>query len=222
VSQKLKACVLIYSGGLDSTVLLHELARGGMEVHALNINYGQRHVKERAFAEHNCNTLRVPITFIDLPLGPVMRGSSQTDPTVPVPHGHYEDESMRLTVVPNRNMIMLAVAGAHAISSGVDTITYAAHAGDHAIYPDCRREFVDAMRFAFHACHFTAIHLLAPYLDVKKSDIVLRGVKFEVDFKNTWSCYEGDIIHCGKCGTCVERKEAFAVANVPDPTEYGQ
>jgi 7-cyano-7-deazaguanine synthase len=137
-----------------------------------------------------------------------------------VPDGHYEDDSMRQTVVPNRNMIMMSVAAAHAISCGADAVAYAAHAGDHAIYPDCREVFVRACAAALAVCHYTDIRLLTPFLRMSKRDIVRRGVDASVPFGLTWSCYKGGERHCGKCGTCTERREAFLLAGVPDPTEY--
>src|SRR5439155_25256148 len=141
----------------------------GFQVHPFSINYGQRHVKELGFAESNCKSLGLDLTLLDLSLREIMKGSSQTDLSVEVPRGHYADATMKATVVPNRNMILLALAGAYAISLKADTICYAAHAGDHTIYPDCRPEFVEHMRFVFHACHFTPIHLLTPFLYIKKS-----------------------------------------------------
>ena len=127
---------------------------------------------------------------------------------------------MKSTVVPNRNMIMLSLAAARAIAVGADGVAYAAHSGDHAIYPDCRPEFADAVAAALRICHYTPIELERPFVDMTKADIVRLGAELGVDFSKTWSCYKGGEKHCGKCGTCVERREAFRLAGVPDPTEY--
>jgi 7-cyano-7-deazaguanine synthase len=128
---------------------------------------------------------------------------------------------MRVTVVPNRNMILLAVAIGHAIASGADAVAYGAHAGDHAVYPDCRPAFAEAMAEAAGLCHYDpGVTLLRPFIDRTKADIVRLGAALGVPFALTWSCYEGGVRHCGRCGTCVERREAFTLAGVPDPTEY--
>jgi 7-cyano-7-deazaguanine synthase len=127
---------------------------------------------------------------------------------------------MKLTIVPNRNMLLLATAGAYALSRDTHTVAYAAHAGDHTIYPDCRPQFVSAMQLAFERCDFTPLTLHAPFLSITKADIVTLGASLHVPFALTYSCYEGREAHCGRCGTCTERKEAFQLAGVPDPTEY--
>ncbi|MDX1963985.1 MAG: 7-cyano-7-deazaguanine synthase QueC [Pirellulales bacterium] len=213
--------VLIYSGGLDSTVLLHDLLDQGDQVVALSIDYGQRHRRELIHAEKISKTTGVEWQIADLsPLVPFLAGSSQTSPEIAVPHGHYAAESMKLTVVPNRNMIMLAVAAGWAISLRADRVSYGAHTGDHTIYPDCRPEFVDAMQSALRLADWHPLLLHTPYLQLTKAQIVRRGAALGVDFSQTWSCYEGGAQHCGMCGTCTERKEAFALAGVADPTEY--
>lgn len=213
--------ILILSGGLDSSVLLHHLVTEGHVVKTLAFNYGQRHSRELSFAAYQAQKAGVP--HIQLPmmcLLPVLGGSSQTDKNIPVPHGHYEEESMKATVVPNRNMIMLSIATAFAISEKFDAVAFAAHAGDHAIYPDCRKKFTQALGRALALCHYTPIQLLQPFADMSKTDIVLRGQGLGVDFFRTYSCYEGEEFHCGKCGTCTERIMSFAEAKVPDPTIY--
>jgi 7-cyano-7-deazaguanine synthase len=149
-----------------------------------------------------------------------MRNSSQTDDDIAVPHGHYTDESMKVTVVPNRNMVLLSVAIAEAISTGCENVAIAAHIGDHTIYPDCRAMFLLAMRDAARECHFEPIEILAPFIACTKAEIVHDGAELKVPFELTWSCYEGKAFHCGECGTCVERKEAFQIAGVTDPTVY--
>ena len=137
-----------------------------------------------------------------------------------IPEGHYEDENMKSTVVPFRNGIMLAVACGLAESRGLQHVMIANHGGDHAIYPDCRPGFVDAMSRAMSEGTYEGVTLLAPYTDMTKADIARRGAELGVDFSLTYSCYKGGERHCGRCGTCVERREAFSLAGVPDPTDY--
>lgn len=214
--------VVSLSGGLDSTVLAHHLHARGELIECVAVDYGQRHRVELRYASAIAARLGVPFTVVDLSglASTVMGDSSQTDPNVPVPHGHYADASMRVTVVPNRNMMLLAVATATAITAGGDAVAYAAHAGDHAIYPDCRPEFADAMAQAMALAHYTPITLARPFIGWSKADIVREGARLGVPFAETWSCYEGGTVHCGQCGTCVERREAFLLAGVPDPTPY--
>lgn len=213
--------VAIFSGGLDSTVLLHELLAAGDEVLALSVDYGQRHRIELEHAERIAGGLGLEWQIADLSrISGLLAGSSQTSADMPVPHGHYAEESMKQTVVPNRNMIMLAVAAGWAIGRKADRLAYGAHAGDHTIYPDCRPEFVAAMRLALGLADWHKLELFCPFLTLSKAGIVTRGAALGVDFAATWSCYEGGRIHCGLCGTCHERREAFALAGVPDPTVY--
>ena len=216
----MKALVL-FSGGLDSTVLATQLKVDGAETRLLSIDYGQRHARELKRAEQIAQALELPQQVLRLPdLGPLLGGSSLTDEKVELPEGHYAEESMKATVVPNRNMILLALAGGHALSIGFDTIAYAAHAGDHTIYPDCRPEFADAMETALGLADWEKLSLHRPFVHLSKTDLVKKGVELDAPLHLTWSCYAGREIHCGKCGTCVERKEAFALAKIPDPTEY--
>jgi 7-cyano-7-deazaguanine synthase len=213
--------ILIYSGGLDSTTLLYQLKAQGRDVKALSINYGQRHSKELDFAKKNCEVLGVEHRTVDLSsLKPLLGGSSQTDASVEVPEGHYAAENMKLTVVPNRNMLMLSVAAAWAIAEKADTIAYAAHSGDHAIYPDCREEFVDALNKALGLADWHMVQIERPFINISKSAIVKLGNDLKVPWANAWSCYKGGDIQCGRCGTCVERVNAFREAGVLDPTEY--
>lgn len=223
-------CVLCYSGGLDSTVLLCDLLHRGHEVRALTVHYGQRHVREIYAAEAITKKFGISDCIwhcLDLGPGmlPLMEGSSQTQSNqsrynIDVPEGHYTEDSMKATVVPNRNMILLSLAGAWAISTKSDCVAYAAHAGDHAIYPDCRPAFTNAMREALVLADWHTVDLIRPFIHMTKADIVRRGYDLKVPFEMTWSCYKGLDKHCGKCGTCVERKEAFELAGIPDPTEY--
>jgi 7-cyano-7-deazaguanine synthase len=216
----MKALVL-FSGGLDSTVLAAQLLADGAETRLLSIDYGQRHAKELQQAEKIAEALGLPHRILRLPdLGPLLGGSSLTDNQVELPEGHYAEESMKATVVPNRNMILLALAGGHALSLRFNTIAYAAHAGDHTIYPDCRPEFADAMENALELADWEKLFLHRPFVHLSKTDLVKKGAELDAPLHLTWSCYAGREKHCGKCGTCVERKEAFALAKVPDPTEY--
>ena len=213
--------VLIYSGGIDSTVLLYDLLNSGHDVQALSVNYGQRHSKELDCAKSLCKQLNVENHAADLTaLNPLLSGSSLTSPHVQVPEGHYEDESMKATVVPNRNMILLSIATGWAMSTGASSVSYAAHSGDRAIYPDCREEFADAMNSVMEIAGWDKVSLNRPFSSLTKADIVKLGDELDVPFEQTWSCYKGGQVHCGVCGTCVERREAFQLAGVTDPTIY--
>ena len=213
--------VVLFSGGLDSTVLASHLLSQGAEVRLLSIDYGQRHAKELAHGEALAKHMNLPRKSLLLPdLGDLLKGSSLTDDSVELPEGHYAEESMKATVVPNRNMILLALAGGYALSSGFDTIAYAAHAGDHFIYPDCRPEFAEAMEKALGLADWNDLSLYRPFVDMTKAKLVRLGTELGTPLEMTWSCYAGMDVHCGKCGTCVERKEAFELAKVPDPTKY--
>lgn len=213
--------VAIFSGGLDSTILVEQLRQAGDEVLALSIDYGQRHRKELEFARATAQRLKIEWQLADLrAITPLLAGSSLTSADVPVPHGHYAEDSMKATVVPNRNMIMLALAAGWALSRKCERVAYGAHAGDHTIYPDCRPAFVESMRTAFGLADWEQLELYCPFLNWSKADIVREGQRLAVDFARTWSCYEGGTIHCGECGTCVERREAFTLAGLTDPTPY--
>lgn len=214
--------ISIISGGMDSVSMLYFYSRQGHEVHALTFNYGQRHKKEIVYAQQAAKDISANWDLIDLSnLTKHIGGSSLTD-NIPVPDGHYAEENMKITVVPNRNAIMLAIAYGVAVAEQVDAVAIANHAGDHFIYPDCRPEFIrsfDAMqKKAVEG--FANITLLSPFLEISKSDIVKIGSAAGLDFSKTWSCYKGGELHCGTCGTCVERKEAFQLAGVQDPTIY--
>ena len=220
--------VSLFSGGLDSTTLAYLLREQGHELRLLSVNYGQRHYRELNAAQAIAYELGYAdeggivawatghLKGIDFTLD----GSSQTNGGIEVPEGHYAEESMKATVVPNRNMLLLATATAWAISTGSDAVAYGAHAGDHAIYPDCRPQFVAAMAAVMKLCDYKPIELLAPFISLTKADIVKLGAELAVPFEKTWSCYQGGDIHCGRCGTCVERIEAFQLAGIYDATEY--
>lgn len=213
--------VLIMSGGLDSSTLLGKLVSDGHEVKALGIDYGQRHSKELQAARQICAHYGIQFDIADLrSLKGLLAGSSQTSDDIAVPEGHYAEESMKLTVVPNRNMIMLSVAIGHAISLKYDAVAYGAHSGDHAIYPDCREEFATAVAECAQLADWHVVEMMRPFIGISKTDIARLSYQLGVPVQLTWSCYKGGAKHCGKCGTCVERIEAFRDADVPDPTEY--
>lgn len=221
--------VVLLSGGVDSTVLLYERKRLNDEiVAAISFDYGQRHSCELTAATKVAEAAGVTHVVVPFPaLAGLLPGSSLTDRSVPVPHGHYKDQTMKVTVVPNRNMILISVAAAIAISREACVVFYAAHGGDHTIYPDCREEFVAAVSAAVQAGNWGKIEVQAPYVKNAKASIVGWGDKMGVPFGLTWSCYDPqpadgpeELIHCGLCGTCVERREAFAYAGVKDPTIY--
>jgi len=212
--------VVLLSGGMDSAVLLADLLDAGNVVEALSFDYGQRHRRELDAANAVARYYGVPHSVLPLPLAALAPTSSQTNEAIPVPHGHYADESMRVTVVPNRNMVMLSIAIARAIATGATAVAFAAHSGDHAVYPDCRQAFIEAMRKAARLCDYAPIQIDTPYCLLTKAEIAERGQRLAVPFELTYSCYEGAEAHCGACGTCVERREAFELARVSDPTDY--
>lgn len=217
-------CVLCFSGGLDSTVLLYQLRRMDMDVHCLSVHYGQRHEVELERAAKISAYLNLDENhhqYADLSkVRRLLAASSQTSREIDVPEGYYTDETMKATVVPNRNMILLSLATAWGITLKAHHVAYAAHAGDHAIYPDCRKDFVVAMHQAIGLCDYKSPKLITPFVYMTKADIVKLGVELRVPFDMTYSCYKGGIKHCGRCGTCAERKEAFQLAGISDPTEY--
>ncbi|MFM8905807.1 MAG: 7-cyano-7-deazaguanine synthase QueC [Verrucomicrobiota bacterium] len=211
---------LIYSGGVDSTVLLAHLLAEGREVHCLSVDYGQRHRRELEAARAICAHYGVDHRLADLRALAPLFGSNALTGGVKVPEGHYEEESMKATVVPNRNMLLISVATAWAVSLRAESVAYGAHGGDHAIYPDCRPEFAEALDRAVRLADWHEVRLERPFVKMDKAAIVRRGAELDVPFGLTWSCYVGGERHCGKCGTCVERKEAFRLAGVADPTDY--
>ncbi len=213
--------ILSYSGGLDSTVLLWYLLAEGHEIRCLGVNYGQRHKKELEAARALCSLRGIEYEVADLSsLQKMFAGSSQTSKEIEVPEGHYAEESMKLTVVPNRNMVLLSLATSWAVATKSDRVAYAAHHGDHAIYPDCRSEFAEAMNTAITLCDWHPVQLWRPFIDNTKASLVSWGDRLGVPFEKTWSCYKGQEFHCGKCGTCTERREAFQLTGVKDPTQY--
>ena len=212
--------VVIYSGGMDSFTVLNKALQQGHEVYALSFDYGQRHVKELKVAAQVCEKLGVSHKIVDISaINQLIGGSSLTD-DIEVPEGHYEEESMKSTIVPNRNMILLSLAVGYAVSLKASKVYYGAHSGDHAIYPDCRPEFVQKMDDVCRIANYDAVEIFSPYLNNTKIDILTDGLKMGLDYSQTWTCYNGRDKACGKCGACQERLEAFALNNVTDPIEY--
>lgn len=216
-----KDCVIILSGGMDSVTLLHEYK--DRIALAITFDYGSNHAaREIACARENAAALG--IEHITIPLG-FMHDyfrSSLLEGSDAIPEGHYKDENMKSTVVPFRNGIMLSIACGLAESRGLDFVMIANHGGDHAIYPDCRATFITSMSAAMSYGTYKQVKILAPYTGITKTDICRRGAALGVDYSKTYSCYKGGENHCGKCGTCVERKEAFREAGVIDPTKYDE
>lgn len=214
--------IVICSGGLDSVTLAYKVAKERELSKLISFDYGQRHKKELAFAALCAEHLGVPHVSLDIShIGTELTGSALTD-DVGVPDGHYAQDTMKQTIVPNRNAIMLTIAYGVACSDGAEVVATAVHGGDHFIYPDCRPEFIQSFaEMQRHALEgFSSIELYTPFLNMSKADIVKTGAKLDVPFAQTWSCYKGGDQHCGRCGTCVERQEAFDLAGAADPTEY--
>ncbi|MDY4409826.1 MAG: 7-cyano-7-deazaguanine synthase QueC [Prevotella sp.] len=211
--------VIIVSGGMDSITMLYEykdsIALG------ISFNYGSNHnAREIPFAEMHCHKLGIPHITIDLAFMPKYFKSSLLEGADAIPEGNYDDENMRSTVVPFRNGIMLSIAIGIAESNGLQYVMMANHSGDHAIYPDCRPEFVGNMSEAAKAGTYNHVEILSPYTNISKADIARKGKALGIDYSQTWSCYKGGEKHCGKCGTCRERREALREAGIVDTTVY--
>jgi 7-cyano-7-deazaguanine synthase len=216
----MKAVALV-SGGMDSVVALHHMLEMHEIVACLSFHYGSKHNdREIPFAIWHADKLGIPHLTIPLAFIGGQFKSDLLKSGGEIPKGHYEEQSMKQTVVPFRNGIMLAVAAGFAESKGAEGLVIAAHSGDHAIYPDCREEFMQAMGDAIRLGTYAKVELLRPFIAMTKADIARRGHELGVDYSRTWSCYVGGETHCGECGTCVERREAFLLASVPDPTTY--
>lgn len=215
----MKNSVIIVSGGMDSITLLYdhkdEIALG------ISFDYGSNHnAREIPFAKMHCERLGIKHITINLDFMHQYFKSSLLDGAEAVPEGHYADDNMKSTVVPFRNGIMLSIAIGIAESNNLDQVFIANHGGDHTIYPDCRPEFINAIDAAATAGTYNNVKVVAPYTKITKSDIARIGKKLGIDYTETWSCYKGGEVHCGKCGTCVERKEALAEAGIEDKTIY--
>ena len=215
----MKNSVIIVSGGMDSITLLYdhkdEIALG------ISFDYGSNHnAREIPFAKMHCERLGIKHITINLDFMHQYFKSSLLDGAEAIPEGHYADDNMKSTVVPFRNGIMLSIAIGIAESNNLDQVFIANHGGDHTIYPDCRHEFINAIDAAATAGTYNNVKVVAPYTKITKSDIARIGKKLGIDYTETWSCYKGGEVHCGKCGTCVERKEALAEAGIEDKTIY--
>lgn len=213
---------VICSGGLDSVTLAYKVAREFDLLGLISFDYGQRHKKELDYAAKCACALGVSHDIIDIAqVGKLLSGSALTD-NIAVPDGHYAEDTMKITIVPNRNAIMLAVAYGVAASRKADAVATAVHGGDHFIYPDCRPGFIKSFEVMQNEAleGYADIKLYTPFLNMTKGEIAAEAARLNVPVEDTWSCYKGGEVHCGTCGTCVERQEAFAQAGVTDPTIY--
>lgn len=219
----MKTCV-VCSGGLDSITLTYKVAQDENRIltRLISFDYGQRHKKELNYAKIHADKLGVPHHIIDISnVGASLTGSALTD-NIDVPDGHYAEDQMKITVVPNRNAIMLAIAYGIASANNDESVATAVHGGDHFIYPDCRPDFIESFAAMQNQAldGLSEITLYTPYLNKSKTEIAADTGTYAVPVKDTWSCYKGGEIHCGRCGTCVERREAFDLAGIQDPTIY--
>ena len=219
--------VVIASGGVDSSTLLYKTVKEDYETYVLTFIYGQKHIREIKSAKKICEGLNVHHKVIDLSvLKDILSGSALTDSGVEVPEvpetAEYF-ETLKTTIVPNRNSIFLSIAIGCAVSIGANYVFFGAHHSDRGVYPDCRREFVEAFEHAERLANDSSLLVVAaPFVNMSKSEIVKLGVELGVPYKETWSCYKGGRIHCGVCSSCRERKRAFQEAGVVDPTEYAK
>lgn len=214
-----KDALIVLSGGMDSVTMLHEYA-DSIDL-AVTFNYGSNHnMREIACARRQCERLGIELIEIDLSFIGRYFHSSLLEGAESIPEGDYDFDNMKSTVVPFRNGIMLAAAAGLAESHGLKAVMIANHSGDHALYPDCRESFIKAMGAAIAAGTYDNIELRAPYTLLDKAEIARHGKKLGVDYGDTYSCYKGGEKHCGRCGTCVERRQALAEAGIPDPTVY--
>ena len=213
--------VVLLSGGLDSVTVLHHMAATEQVVTALSFDYGAKHnARELPCAADQCSALRIPHRVVPLTFLAEAFKSDLLKSGGKIPDGHYEEQTMKKTVVPFRNGVFLSLGTGYAESLGAEAVAIAAHAGDHTIYPDCREEFLGPMAQAMAKGTYAGIKLLRPFVSMDKAAIVRRGGELKIDYARTWSCYKGGLLHCGTCGTCIERREAFLNAGVPDPTPY--
>lgn len=223
--------VLILSGGMDSVTLLYKMLTDGYDIATLTFNYGQKHTKEITASEKTIEYIKdqkfkgkfLSHKTVDISaINDLLKNSALTNENIDVPEGHYTENIMKQTVVPNRNMIFLSLAIGYAVSIEANGVSYAAHSGDHAIYPDCRPEFVDKMKEVAKIADYRKIEIITPFINMTKGEIVKIGIELpvKVDYSKTWTCYKGLEKACGKCGSCVERLEAFDFAGISDPVEY--
>jgi len=219
------SAVVITSGGMDSTTAVYWAKHFFENIECMSFDYGQRHVKELSCAAEIAKDLGVEHNIVDLTgVNKLIAVSALTNPTIEVPEGHYAEETMKATVVPNRNAMMLNIGIARAVATGAEAVVVGVHAGDHAVYPDCRPEFIELQERTAQVANEGFIHpefqLCAPFMFMTKAQIAGLGNELEVPWHKTWTCYKGGEIHCGRCSTCVERLEAFHLAGVAETTEY--
>jgi 7-cyano-7-deazaguanine synthase len=213
--------IVLCSGGMDSVTALHWAAREHAVMAGLSFDYGAKHnCREIPFAREHCARLGIPHETLELGFIDRCFSSALLRSGGDIPDGHYEDRTMRQTVVPFRNAIFLSIACGYAESRNASGVVIAAHGGDHAIYPDCREPFMRAMESAMQAGTYAGVRLLRPFIALSKAGIAAEARKLGADLGRSWSCYKGGAVHCGTCGTCVERREAFLLAGLPDPTAY--
>ena len=216
----MKALVVL-SGGLDSTTALYWAKKKYGNVETITFNYGSKHNEiEISYAKKTCEKIGVKNTVINLDFINKHFKSDLLKSGGDIPEGYYTAENMKSTVVPFRNGIMLAISAGFAESNDCDVLVLGNHSGDHAIYPDCRAGFISGIATAIYEGTAKHIETMSPFCEMSKTDIVKLGNELGVDFSLTYSCYKGQEKHCGKCGTCTERKEAFEQAGVKDPTDY--
>ena len=210
--------VIIGSGGLDSTVLIYDAITQGYKPEILTFDYRQRHlIREQDCLRETITKLTLPYKFIFLPR---LLKSTLTNIKLPITEEHYTHDNQKQTVVPNRNMIMLSMAAGYCESEHIRWLMYGAHSNDLAIYWDCRPNFVGGMNEVLDLNDVFPVKLLTPYLYLKKADIVKRGIELKVPFEDTWTCYYGEELACGKCASCQERLEAFKLNDAKDPVKY--
>lgn len=213
--------VVLCSGGMDSVTALYWAQSVHDVVAVASFDYGAKHNhRELPFATEHAAKLGLRHEVIPLEFVNRLFASGLLKSGGAIPEGHYAAENMKQTVVPFRNAIMLSIACGFAESAGAEGLVIAAHTGDHTIYPDCREDFMSAMGEAMRLGTYAGVQLLRPFIALTKGQIATEGAKLGVDFARTWSCYKGGTVHCGQCGTCVERREAFAQAGISDPTVY--
>ena len=212
----MSSVLVVYSGGLDSYTLLNKAMKKFDRIEAITFNYGQKHNKEIEYAKSNCVELNIKHEVVNLDLENILAGSALVG-DIDIPEGNYDKEKMKQTIVPNRNMIMISVAASLVIKNDIEYLWYAAHSGDHEIYPDCRPEFIDKMAAVLEICDYHKIKFEAPFQNLSKSEIVATGLSMNLDYSKTWTCYEGKEKPCGKCSACLERALSFEANNTEDP-----
>jgi 7-cyano-7-deazaguanine synthase len=212
--------IILTSGGMDSATLLYYVIDKGYDAYAVSFDYGQRHKIELTKAKKICKKLNVPHIILDMSVLNKVAPSALTRKNIKVPEGHYADDNMKITVVPNRNMCMLSIAASYAMSIGAKKLFFGSHNGDAAIYFDCRPKFVAALNKAIGLADWRKVKLETPFINMSKAGICKLGLKLNVPYKLTHSCYKGGKVPCGRCATCVERTEAFVANHAIDPA-YG-